>query len=57
MEKDGRSDRRRRRAERLRREAANCLGIAVGTRDTGTAAVMIDEAERLVGGARALETA
>lgn len=57
MEKDGRIERQRLRAARLRREAGNCLGIAVGTRDEGTATVMIDEAARLMTGVRALERA
>ncbi|NJR77552.1 hypothetical protein [Sphingomonas corticis] len=52
-----RMDRHRLRAERLRREAGNCLGIAVSTRDMDTAAAMIDEATRLVGRAATLEAA
>ena len=35
------------RAARLRREAMNCVAIAVGERDEGHAAQLIDEAIRL----------
>lgn len=52
-----RAERQRTRAERLRREAGNCLGIAIATRDVDTAAAMIDEASKLVGRAATLEVA
>ena len=52
-----RADRQRQRAEKLRREAGNCLGIAIATRDADTAAAMIDEASMLVGRAATLEAA
>ncbi|WP_423604873.1 hypothetical protein [Sphingomonas sp. MS122] len=44
------------RAERLRREASNCLTIAVAQRDLAFAAELIDEALRLAGRARELAT-
>lgn len=42
------------RAERLRREARNCLTIAVGQKDLDFAAELIDEAIRLTRRAREL---
>jgi hypothetical protein len=42
------------RAERLRREARNCLAIAVGQKDGQFAAELIDEAIRLTQRAREL---
>ena len=57
MEKDGRLERQRLRAAKLRWEAGNCLSIAVSTRDAETAAAMIDEARRLVGRAIVLDAA
>ena len=42
------------RADRLRREASNCLAIAVGQKDSAFAGELIDEALRLVRRAREL---
>jgi len=42
------ADRVRDRAARLRREALNCLSIAISARDGGDAAQLIDEAQRLI---------
>ena len=47
MTNDIKSARLRDRAARLRREASNCLTIAVHERDEGDAANLIDEAIRL----------
>lgn len=44
------------RADRLRREASNCLNIAVRERDTAFTAQLIDEALRLAARARDLNT-
>ncbi len=41
------SDKRRSRAARLRQEAANCLSLAVTTREPDFAAALIDEALKL----------
>ncbi len=45
------------RAVRLHIEAGNCLDLAIGKKDTATAAVLIDEAIRLERRARELAAA
>ena len=52
--KRARAARQAERALRLRREASNCLAVAVGGKDQSAAAMLIDEALRLAGRSREL---
>lgn len=56
MIQPSKSDRLRARAERLRREAGNCISIAVAGRDPSHVASLIDEAALLTRRAAELST-
>lgn len=49
---NGGEDRKRLRAEKLRREASNCLSVAIAERSDDHAAELIDEAVKLAQRAR-----
>jgi len=57
MTQPSKADRLRARAERLRREASNCISIAVAGRDPSHVASLIDEAALLARRAAELSTA